>query len=236
MLRIETSWGSETDKQLIKELASSLGENYPTAEMRKSWQDSLLFRTGKPPKRQSTKKAVVKPDAVRFTSSDNTQVVFWGTEGFSYSQLKPYPGWTPFIGEARRIWNASRSVAKPNDIRAVDLRFINSIKIPLPAFSVEDYLVTPPAISESVTDTLSGFMTKVVFQDKKSKATVSFTQMTEPPFVPGTGALILDIEVSLNLSADKSDKDLWSTVESLRAAKNRVFFGSVTEKLLEMYE
>ena len=221
--------------EFAAEFQKALADDYPRVDHRKSWQHSFLVRQGENPT-VLPQGGAVRPDALRFTSADGKHVAFFGEEGYSFSRLHPYEGWGPFIAEARRGWDVGKGFLSSGQLVGLGLRFINAIEVPMPVRDVGQYLVSPPAISETIVDTVSAFLSRVLFEDPQTGATVSFTQTTGGPTNPTTGKLVLDIEVSRTWPTEKTDDEVWLALDQFRELKNRVFFQSVTDKLLERYE
>lgn len=235
LLRIKGRYSEASKPSFSKRVQAVLGPDYPKVEERTMWEHSFTVKDGTV-RTNRPKKANKGPDAYRFIKTNGTQVVLVGADGFTFSRLKPYPGWDLFIEEARRIRSDLEAIASSGPCPGVELRFINLVQLPLPVMSLEDYLVAMPSLPNTVTGVVSGFLTKVDFQDSATSARVSFTQATQPSTNAQMATLIMDIGLSLDFSAPCDESAIWDTFNAFRAIKNKVFFESVTEMLLEMHK
>ena len=52
-------------------------------------------------------------DGIRLTSASAHQVVQMRTNGYTFSQLAPYSGWTAFYADGKRVWRDYCEVARP---------------------------------------------------------------------------------------------------------------------------
>jgi len=74
----------------------------------------------------------------------------------------------------------------------------------------------------------------VVINDPESDITAAVVQALEPPSEDRYIPVILDIEVFQENVSNLSPDDVLTRFEKLREMKNRAFFGSITDKTLEM--
>ena len=68
-------------------------------------------------------------------------------QGFSFNRLAPYSGLDDYLPEIERTWSLYVDLASPVQIRAIRLRYINRILLPLAANTVDldEYLKIGPA-------------------------------------------------------------------------------------------
>ena len=131
------------------------------------------------------------------------------------------------------MWQLHTELAQPTEVQRLGLRFINRIAVPQEGLRLEDYLEAPPKAPQGMDLPLAGFLHQDTLTVSGYPYGITFTQTVQPPQAPETGGLILDIDVfttqPLNLDEDKLDRHL----SEMRWLKNKVFFGSITRKVLE---
>ena len=174
---------------------------------------------------------------VRLHSADDKYVAQFTTESFTLSRLEPYESWEALIAEAQRIWSEYRACVAPISVHRATTRFINSLRLPLkPGERFERYLMGIPQMPPEYPQTVSSFLQRFVIQDDACGATAIVTQaleqVPETPPVP----VILDIDVFREARYPPDTTQVWDFLADLRALKNRLFFGALTEEALRLYE
>lgn len=170
----------------------------------------------------------------RCFSSDQTRIVQIRKDGFTFSQLQPYPDWKVMTKEARRIWDVYEESVRPIVITRVATRFINVMPLPLVGRNFGEYVVSPPSLPESLPDGIISFLNRVVFQSPED-ATVILTQAMEPvqdSVIP----IVLDIDVFREKPDGEWVQSVWEILDAFREVKNRVFFESLTEKAVDLFK
>jgi uncharacterized protein (TIGR04255 family) len=174
---------------------------------------------------------------VRLHSADDKYVAQFTTESFTVSRLEPYESWGALMAEAQRVWADYRACVAPVSVHRVATRFINNLRLPLkPAERFERYLTGLPQMPPEYPQTVSSFLQRFVIQDDACGATAIVTQALEQ--VPQTPPVpvILDIDVFREARFPPDTMQVWDFLTDLRALKNRLFFGALTEDALRLYE
>ena len=166
----------------------------------------------------------------RYDKDDSSEVVQLRRNGFTYSILKNYPGWSVLKESANREWRNYLAVSGPVNVSRLAVRYVNSVNIPLGA-DYDEYLTTGPRVPKSVPSIVASFLQRVLVPFEEDAATAIFTQTLEMPAT----AVVLDIDVFAECSLDGESVDIWSRLENLRSIADRIFFSSLTEKVLESY-
>jgi uncharacterized protein (TIGR04255 family) len=156
------------------------------------------------------------------------------TNGFSYSVLEPYPSWDQFSKEALKFFEIYLTIRQSSIIR-LGLRYINNIKQPT---SISHY-------SEMFSDGLPanashfGELRHIAFRyvvEAKGFGGTATVQLFQRGDAIGASEYLLDIDVILPISIG-----VWSAATvndvlgNLRNTKNDIFFGTLSEKLLDSY-
>jgi len=165
----------------------------------------------------------------RYEREDGSEVVQLRRNGLTHSILKNYPGWEVLRDVARDAWQGFLAVSGPVNVSRLAVRYINAINIPLGA-DYDEYLTTGPRVPKLAPPMVASFMQRVVVPFEQDSATAIITQALEMP----TSA-VLDIDVFTECSLEGASADIWSRLETLRNIADRIFFSSLTEKVIESF-
>ncbi len=165
----------------------------------------------------------------RYERDDGSVVVQLRRNGMTYSILKNYPGWDVIKEAARDEWVEFLAVSGSVNVSRLAVRYINAINIPLGA-DYDEYLTTGPRVPKLVPPIVTSFMQRVLVPFAEDMATAIITQTLEVP-----APAVLDIDIFTECSLDGASADIWSRLEKLRSIADRIFFSSLTEKVLESY-
>jgi uncharacterized protein (TIGR04255 family) len=180
--------------------------------------------------------AIVTSDevlGVRFQSLDGAQVLQYHRNGVTFSVLRNYTAWEPFVDEARKLWQEFLRISGAAVVSRVGIRYINSIEIPTGA-DFDDYLTAGPRIPKPLPQIVTGFLQRVIVPFAEIDGYAIITQALEQP-TDKSLPTIIDIDVASNCSMDGEAPEVWHRLTKLRNVKNQIFFASVTPKALEAY-
>ena len=170
---------------------------------------------------------------VAWTAARNRCVAF-GVRRFAFSQLHPYDDWETLRCEARSLWCAYLRARESTTVTRVGVRFINRILLPRDA-RLEDYFSTYPKIAEPLPQHVTNLLMRLEMPRPEQKALIVITQAIEKVPRGETVPIIFDIDAVHTGGCAGDDEAPWEIAETLRNLKNDAFFGSVTERTLEMY-
>jgi uncharacterized protein (TIGR04255 family) len=174
-----------------------------------------------------------KPMGYLCQTEDQRKIVQFRVNGFSYHWLKPYDTWENFRDAARGLWTSYVDTAKPMAVIRVSLRYINSLELPFPMSDFGTYLTMPPRLPAELPQGVSRFLTRVSI-DRNGAAAV-ITQAFEGLTGTSNVKVLLDIATSKQASFMK-EEEIWSALEDLHTFKNEIFFNSVTEEAVRLFE
>jgi uncharacterized protein (TIGR04255 family) len=157
-------------------------------------------------------------------------------DGFTFNKLRPYESWELFRDEGRELWEKYVGVAFPSRVTRLGLRFINRLELPLPLKSFAEFIRTIPEVAPSVPQELSELFMRLVIPKPEIGAAVIIHEALANPTDPDRIPLILDLDAFAMVAIDPNSNELWDRLEQLREFKNQVFFGSLTDRCLEMYK
>jgi len=171
----------------------------------------------------------------RLISQDGDRVAQFKRDGFALSWLNRYPGWEVAFEEAMRLWNLYTERLSPVSVTRLAVRTINRLELPFPMRDLRDYLAAAPASPEDLP--IANFVTRVVIPNPEAPgmyATVS--QAALDSVDPNTFAMILDIDAFVQKEHPPRREEIEQSFRVLRKFKNRVFFSSVTDQTVRLYE
>ena len=155
-------------------------------------------------------------------------------DGFTFSKLEPYTTWEEVFQEARRLWSLYIQVAQPLQVSRVAVRYINRLRLP-PA-DLGEYLTAPLVLPERIPQRIREFVNRVVVDDPERNLSAIVIQALEAPLDPTTMQFLLDIDAFRELALPAEDPALAAMFEQLRSLKNDIFFSSLKDRTVEMYE
>ncbi len=215
--------------ELFAQLSSAVGKQYPQAMLVHSIEARFGMAQG----------ASVEPtpvtSAVGWQYRAESAVAQFRIDGFTFSKLEPYTKWEEVFAEAMRLWRVYVQTAQPTEVVRIAVRYINQLRVPLPAM-LQEYLEVVPTLPPPSPQQLRQFLYRAVVDDTNRKASAVVVLASEPAVDPSTMVLLIDIDAfKENLSLAPDDPSLPHKFSQLRDLKNEIFFASITEKTVEMY-
>lgn len=171
-----------------------------------------------------------------YRTADETQIVQFRLDGFTFSRLEPYTSWEEAYPEAMRLWHLYRETTAPRFITRLAVRFINHLTIPTPFKSFSDYLIAAPRGPENVSLSVSSFLTRLTINEANGEVFTDITQALASESDETKAVIYLDIDVHRdvdNLDPNRTD-EIDETLLRLREIKNKTFFGSITERMVDL--
>jgi len=230
LLDIRVKPSPHIDLSRLASFQDAIKDQYPSKQQRIEWHGSVQIKPGTSPKIETAE----SPQGYIFFSNDRTQAVQARLDGFAFSRLKPYKTWDALRDEAKELWRQYVQIVAPEAITRVALRYINRLEIPLPIRNFNEYILTVPEIAPALPQALSNFFMRLVLPEPSLKATAIITEtMEQPPIAGEILPLIIDIDAFSDASYEVNADEVWIAFEELRKFKNKIFFGSITEKMKE---
>jgi uncharacterized protein (TIGR04255 family) len=175
--------------------------------------------------------------ALQFLQNDEKQLVQIRKGGFSFNRLAPYTSLDDYLPEIKRAWQQFVEFAAPIQIRAIKLRYINRIALPMEEGSVElnQYFKVAPPLPNEEDLVFRGLLMQSVMSQKNTgneARIVLATQEGQEEFL----SFILDIETTKKIGIEIEDWPLMQNViQSLRQLKNHIFYHTLTSECLELF-
>ncbi len=173
-----------------------------------------------------------------FRSEDGKQLVQVRTQGFSFNRLAPYSSLDDYVPEIERTWRVFLELTSPVQIRNIRLRYINRLLLPSVDGRIEldDYLKIGPRLPDEERLTFRGFLNQHVALEKETGNEVKIILTSQNPEQDGF-PVILDITATNDKMLDSIEwSQIESTIQSLRDLKNQVFYNTLTDKCLQLFQ
>jgi uncharacterized protein (TIGR04255 family) len=223
----------DLDPRTFQQLRSVIADRFPTVEEHRGIETQVLLQPGQssPP---VTKDLGLLGYFLR--SPDKLTVLQFRTDGFTLNRLKPYTSWNNLRPLAVEMWNKYEQIARPEAITRTALRY--NIQLPLPpSFSVfEEYLAAAPVVPDSLPQHVSSFLTRITLHDPLTQNAANIVQALQVTSTSPEFTVILDIDAFNDREISVEDPGLPERLNGLRELKNTIFFSSLTEKTIALFQ
>jgi len=227
---LRTRFEKAPTPELLKEVGARINTDYPQQQTRYQTGFQLQISPEKP-----EAKHFQNIDGYIYKNAENTQAVQCKVDGFAFSRLPPYENWEPALNEALRTWAMYREITRPNRVVRIATRFINRIELPAVSVDLDDYFLVAPKLPADLPQNLSAFSVTMNIPEVMPKTLGSMRVVYDS--ATSATVVILDIDIIGERDLDPHDDDgLRAAIQELRPIKNRAFFGSLTEKTVELYK
>lgn len=171
-----------------------------------------------------------------FKNQNQDTIAQFRIDGFSLNKLKPYTSWEELRPLAIDLWEKYRSIANPEAVTRIALRYINHITINETNLDFDEYLRAAPQVPPELPQTISRFFYRTTIVEPENNNFVHVTQAFEPQSSPSGIMIILDIDAYKDIAIASDDPTLFNYFWTLRSLKNKVFFNYLTEKTIGLFE
>jgi uncharacterized protein (TIGR04255 family) len=214
-------------------LKTPFAERFPNVDERRGLQTivDMIEGQGQP--------TVVKDLGLQgyfFKTSDKKTIAQFRVDGFTFNRLHPYTSWEELFPQAMDLWRVYSSIAKPDVITRLAVRYVNRIVLPAGPTAFETYLRTAPVIPPELPQYISGFLTRVTIHDPQTDIGAHVAQALEASPPGNRLAVILDIDAYKQREFPTDDPAIEQTFDQLRAFKNLIFFNSLTDDTIRGFE
>ena len=134
------------------------------------------------------------PLGYRCQTKDDTKIVQFRVNGFTYNWLRPYETWEALRDSARKLWDVYRTVATPSLVSRVGLRYINVLELP-PMKDFAEYLTATPKIPAELPQNVTRFLSRVSIISETSALSAVITEAFEGLMGPKNVTVLFDIDI-----------------------------------------
>lgn len=214
-------------------MQSRLADRFPKMEDRRGLQATFAVIEGKgrPP--------VVRDLGLQgyfFKAADEKTVAQFRVDGFTFNRLHPYTSWEELFPLAIELWRLYSTIARPEVITRLAVRYINRIPLPPDQIKFETYLRSAPVVPPELPQYVSSFLTRVTIHDPALDIAAHIAQALETDESGRHRAVIFDIDAFKQGEFAIDDPAIEETLKRLREFKNLIFFNSLTEETLRQFE
>jgi len=210
-------------------LHESIKNEFPTRQEVRNAEVELNFA-------RETNRLTNIPLGYVFRSSDNNRAVQFRLNGFTCNWLKPYAEWADLRGLAQRMWRIYAEAVRPENVVRLGLRYINNLNLPVPSKDFNEFMTMQPNLPPALPQAIMSFFTRVTFQDPQIDCFAIVTQVSEGLVKPEVFQLILDIDTAKITTLGPDSPQIWTSLDQLRDFKNLIFFESLTEEAVKIFE
>jgi uncharacterized protein (TIGR04255 family) len=182
-------------------------------------------------------------EAIAAVSPDEDQALAVRQDRLSASRIRSYTRWEDLWALLEGDFDDYVRIGKPSSVSRISARFINRLRSADSLGSYDQVLERPPL--PVLRDGLEGarianFLRRHVVEGLNGGFTANLTIGTVTP-EPGEeakslGPMILDIDVFKVCSLPLEVSTLVAEFNQIRDLKNALFFGSLTDRMLEQFE
>lgn len=222
----------EFQVETLSSLKGRLAGSFPEMKKIQVFEAKFGLQEGKPVDSTTKERELY---GFRFESEDKLNIAQFKSDGFTFSRLKPYTSWDEVFPEAYKLWNLYVETASPEFETRIAVRYINRLDIPQPVTELTQYLTAPPIVPDGVPTLIRGFLTRIVVYEQESGITANVTQTLERD-PSNRVTIILDVDVFKEHNFERNDTLIRQTFEKLHEMKNSIFFNSITEDAVRLFE
>ena len=230
-LRIVQSWGLSIND--LAEIQEMLRDEYPYHEQEHMYSGQVFIEeVGKPPRTDEA----YRLNGFQLTSRDKRRVFHARLDGFTLAIGAPYDRWESFRDEARRLWDIYRSIAKPEGVSRIGMRYINQLDIA--AYVPESTYVELRDFLNVYPETPASWMFNNFFMQLQipQEDLGGWLVVNEAPVrAPDKADALLQLDFDLFREQFEEpwraddDTQVWDFLERLHTRKNEAFEASITD-------
>jgi len=157
----------------------------------------------------------------------------------SVHALKPYSGWENYRPQIEEALTTYRTIAEPEGIRRIGMRYINVIELPTPNSEPSEFFLAPQTDNERLGCKLDTFVIRheYVYSDEPIRLIVNVARVEKVGTPSIDAAYMLDLDVIREWQADPlSLNRAMGMVDELRRREREAFEAHITAKARELFD
>lgn len=211
-----------------------LADAFPVVEEQYAREASLYLSTPAAPPQAGLRELGLQGYTLK--SSDGLNVAQLRVGGFTFNRLAPYTSWEELRPRAMGAWQIYARTALPEAVTRLGLRYVNYIELPPGVHNLDVFLTAGPRIPVGWPQHLSAFLTYVVLHEPASRLAAAVKQSLEARIGAPEPALVLDIDAYCQEQLEPDASGIQRILDDLRQLTNRIFFSSLTERCVRLFE
>lgn len=236
LLDIRVTLPPEFDLRSLENYHESIKATYPIKQVNTQIEAAIKVEKGQ----RATVSSTGKRNGYIFKTQINDRIIQFRGDGFTFNKLKPYTNWEKFSGEARHHWENYLNITKIKLVNRIALRYIDVIRIPIPFKDFKEYILTAPEIAPDLPQGLNEFFARLVIPEDSKTNNVAIVTETIDVEERNKNAtmlpIIFDTDVFNQTNIEANTSLIWEMFDKIRKYKNRIFFESLTEKAIKLFE
>lgn len=230
VLEIRARAGGEWVEETISAALKAQLPEYPGQEERNAYVGSFEIRSGQEPQHALEDLGWC---GITVKSEDSKQIAFFERDRFLFSRLEPYGTWEHFLEEAMRLWDIHRTLAHPESLERLGLRFINRLPLPETDMEFGKYLQVAPKEPEGLSLPFSGFLHQdmLVVPGHNYRIKITRAVQKENGTSDASAGLIIDVDVFTTEPVPLENANLEKCISEMRWLENKAFFGTISQRL-----
>jgi len=179
----------------------------------------------------------------RYWTAKRNAVVQVRMNGISYSKIPssshPYDKWESSFETARSLWKSYSERLRPSAVKRLAVRYINRLDFADASVRLDDYFTARPDLPEAIPLATQAFVMRLeVAIPRLKNAKLVLNQGTVPPTHPNGLSVMLDLDVSQQVSLDpgNDELDMWRCLEQLHDEEYTLFNTFFTAKAKELFQ
>lgn len=169
----------------------------------------------------------------RLSSKDWADVLLIRNDALIFSRLAPYEGWEHFVARIKHDQKIIYDALGFQRLSRMSLRYINRIDVSIAdgrSVRPMEYLNIYPVFPLAVGSVVNTYALTIDVSAENPSCRVVINGGIAPPVMAMSVALLLDIDVMMELPNPVSLEKSWDLLEQLRDKKNKIFESAITEK------
>lgn len=215
----------------LDKLRSELAQSFPIREEQHQLEFALATGTEAkvPPQARDTIVGYV------LKSADKKKAIMLRRNGCSASHVGGYSSWEALEADAADLLEKFVRQTRAEAVTRVAARFINHIKLAQGLIDLDELLSHGPKVPDGVRDQLFLYQSLLGVVDDRTGLRAVMRQGLVEDASGTTPTIVIDSDVYKEATFEPAYGALSETLSAIRDLKNRIFFGSLQEKVLEAF-
>ena len=153
---------------------------------------------------------------------------------WTISKVQQYVSWEHLRSNAAELWKTYLDVARPKVVTRLAVRYINRLDLPL-GEEMKTCIGTVPEVAAGIPQSIAEYAMRIVLPHPSGAIAIVNQSSLKPDPAGKSFPILFDIDVFRVVELRPDTDEIWSQLQELRVYKNRIFFNSLTPKMLEGY-
>jgi uncharacterized protein (TIGR04255 family) len=168
---------------------------------------------------------------MQFLREDESALIQISPNVLGVNQLRPYPDWPTFRALVLNHLRIYRTIAHPESLVRIGLRYIDRVNFPMESINSDDYLNIRPWIPPgSIPEIWQSFLMQVEIPYEDHASTLRLALGTAQPEPPSKTSIVLDLDMSSEADGVPTLDRVGSWLDTAHDHIEAVFDQAFTEK------